>query len=94
LIGFIAAAFVLGTLISLGEKPDASRAILYATAVAASLFCVYLPGTLWLAHYLGISIPAAAGIATLPYIPLDLVKALLAVSLALPIRRRLKTAVR
>ena len=89
LIGFPIAAFVFGTFITRKTSPFWINALI---AVILSLAIIYIPGTLWLGHILSLSLSKAFTIGSLPYIPLDLVKAVLVLLLATPVRKRLQSA--
>lgn len=60
--------------------------IFLAVEVFGSLLC-YTTGIPWLAHYLHISLNKAMVLGFYPYVPGDLVKALLTTLIVLPIRR-------
>jgi biotin transport system substrate-specific component len=63
-----------------------------AGAMALSLIPCYLLGTAWLAVYLDKSFAAAAMAACVPFIPFDLLKALLAAGLTRSLSQRLRMA--
>lgn len=82
LLGYIACAAVTSWCIRRRMHP--------LCAMALGLAACYLLGTLWLGHTAGLSLPQAFAAGTLPFIPGDAAKAVLAHMLA----RRLKGAVR
>lgn len=53
---------------------------------------LYLFGTLWLQYQLGLSFTAALMAGVIPYIPGDIVKMILALSLGAPVKKRLLKA--
>ena len=89
LIGFPIASFIFGYCVTRKGSMLGVHTIL---AVVLSLAIIYIPGTLWLGHILSLSLAKAFTIGSLPYIPLDLVKAVLVLLLAAPVRKRLQAA--
>lgn len=89
LIGFPIAAFIFGYLLHKNEKFSWIHASL---AVMCALLVIYIPGTLWLAYTFKLSIVKAFTIGSLPYIPLDVVKSILVLTLAMPLKKRLRQA--
>ena len=89
LIGFPLASFVFGYFLTQKKSMFGVNTII---AVLLSLAIIYIPGTLWLGHTLSLSLTKAFTIGSLPYIPLDLVKAVLVLLLAAPVRKRLQSA--
>ena len=78
LVGFVAAAFVVGWLAERGWDRDIPHAV---AAMIAGEVSIYLFGLAWLAHFVPVSQLLAAGL--LPFIAGDTVK-LVAAALALP----------
>jgi biotin transport system substrate-specific component len=76
LVGFLLAATACGWL-----AQGSRSAIVLALAALIGLALIYLPGTLWLAGFLGFEAAVMQGV--LPFLLGDLVKAALAVALAL-----------
>jgi len=76
LVGFIAAAFVVGLLSEGGwdRKPWSAA----ASMVIGNVF-IYAFGVLWLAHYVGWGAVLQTGV--LPFIPVDIIKIVLATML-------------
>ena len=97
LLGFIAAAFVVGRILERHETPGFLRYLLSMTAGITVYYAVGLP-YLWLIvnFYLGKAITAmgAIKIGFLPFIGLDLVKAGLASVVAHMVAQRVKIATR
>jgi biotin transport system substrate-specific component len=83
LLGFIAAAFLVGYLAERGFDRDWKRvSLMYVAGMAV----IYLFGLLWLAHFTALSNALIAGL--WPFLPGDLLKALCA-ALLLPLARTL-----
>lgn len=78
LVGFVVAAWVVGRLTERCSPIPPGRG---AAAMAAGLAAIYLPGALVLALHWG-SLPRALYYGVLVYLPLDLVKAVAAYSIA------------
>jgi biotin transport system substrate-specific component len=53
---------------------------------------LYLFGTLWLQYQLSLSFPAALMAGVIPYIPGDVVKLILAIAVATPLKKQLLKA--
>lgn len=92
LIGFPIAAFISGLLIEYGEEKKMDSKLAYAIALIAGLLAIYCIGTIQLSKVLDISISKAFLIGSLPYIPLDALKIVIAFIIAAPTRARLKAA--
>lgn len=75
LLGFVPAAMVIAGL----RGPRLSR---QAIALFVGLLTIYVPGTLWLSHVTGLSLEAALTIGVLPYLPGDILKAIIAIAAA------------
>ena len=84
LLGFIAAAFIIGWL--LRRKDSLERAY---TAVLAGIAVVYLFGIVHFAIVTSSSLSAAFMLAALPYLPLEAVKIFIFTPAALRVRTRL-----
>lgn len=83
LVGFIAAAILVGYLAERGLDRDWKRvSVMYSIGMAV----IYVFGLGWLAHFTGVQNAFTAGL--LPFLPGDLLKAVCAASL-LPVARRL-----
>lgn len=87
IIGFILAAFVVGWFIHIYPSNKFSK---YAIAMTLGIFSIYIPGTLQLALVTGLSLQKALMVGTLPYIPLDIVKAVIVSMVAVPVNNRVK----
>lgn len=88
LIGFIFMAVITGLFVEKfrGKLP------LYIVGMILGSLINYLFGSLWLSYQAGISIPAAFATGTIPFIPGDLLKIVIALIIAPPIRKRLVQA--
>ena len=88
IIGYLFLALICGFFIEKapGKLPLQVIGFILGTAV------LYLFGTLWLQLQLGLTFPAALMAGVIPYIPGDIVKLILALSLALPLKKRLHQA--
>lgn len=81
LFGYVAAALVTGILIRIlhPARYNNFRATAYGTLAAiAGMAAVYLPGVLWMAFVLELSLPAALATGVVPFIPGDILKAVVA----------------
>ncbi len=73
IVGFVAAAFVVGWY---AEKYWHRKTVTILLALIIASVAIYAPGLLWLARFVGLQRAVAAGL--LPFIPGDTVKLLLA----------------
>ncbi len=92
LIGFPIAAFLCGLLIEYSEQKKLGPKLAYIGALIAGLFAIYCIGTLQLSLVLDMDLSKAFLVGSLPYIPLDAFKILVAFAIAAPTRARLKAA--
>lgn len=92
LIGFSIAAFVCGWFIEAAETKKIDAKLAYALAFLGGLASIYVLGTLQLAFVLDMALPKAFSIGSLPYLPLDALKIIVAFMVAIPTRARLKAA--
>lgn len=65
------------------KKMDAART---CVAFAATLFIIYAVGILWLSSYLHVSFYQGILIGGLPFLPVDILKAVVALPIAIRIR--------
>jgi biotin transport system substrate-specific component len=82
--GFLAAVVLVGRLTALAK---ATTLPVLATIAAAGLVPVYALGALWLAWQLDVGLVKALAVGVVPFIPLDLVKAALAATVAVALIR-------
>lgn len=88
LVGFVAAAWLVGQL-ARGLDPKSPRAAWQVMAVlAAGTVAIYVPGVYWLARTTGMGSRSALVAGVLPFLPTDALKAVLAASVWLRIARR------
>lgn len=88
LVGFVAAAWLVGQL-ARGLDPKDPRAAWQVMAVlAAGTVAIYVPGVYWLARMTGMGFRSALVAGVLPFLPTDALKAVLAASVWLRIARR------
>ena len=88
LVGFVAAAWLVGQL-ARGLDPKSPRAAWQVMAVlAAGTVAIYVPGVYWLARVTGMGFRSALVAGVLPFLPTDALKAVLAASVWLRIARR------
>lgn len=92
LIGFPIAAFICGLLITYGEQKKLDSKLAYITALIAGILAIYVIGTIQLSVVLGMPLSKAFLVGSLPYIPLDAFKIIIAFAIAAPTRARLKVA--
>jgi len=86
LVGFVAAAFVMGLAVSRARRADVLAAwrgllCLAAGAVAASAL-IYAVGVTWLSLFAGMGLQRAAAVGMLPFLLGDALKAAVAVGAA------------
>ena len=65
---------------------------LYLLGMFLGTAACYLFGSVWMAYQMQLSYLTALSIGTLPYLPADLIKMLLALLLGLPLRRAMTSA--
>lgn len=88
LVGFVAAAWLVGQL-ARGLDPKDPRAAWKVMAVlAAGTVAIYVPGVYWLARMTGMGFRSALVAGVLPFLATDALKAVLAASVWLRIARR------
>lgn len=88
LIGYIFMAAICGYFI---EKYAGNLILQIAGMFLGTVVC-YLFGTVWLAFQASLTFPAALAVGVLPFIPGDLVKLALGLSIGLQLRKRLVKA--
>jgi biotin transport system substrate-specific component len=71
LVGFLLASAFLGELV---ERRSAWSAVSIAAALSASSLLILLSGSLWLMPVLGIGLPQALALGTLPFLAVEAVK--------------------
>lgn len=86
IIGYIFMALICGFFI---DRWDNKFLVSFLGMLLGTAAC-YLFGTVWLAVSMSMTFPQALATGVLPYIPFDLVKLLLALSLGIQVRKRLK----
>lgn len=88
ILGFIPMVLVAGLIIDkLRNRPA-----LCPVVTILSSWIVYIPGSLWLSYSTGISFGAAMLAGVVPFIVLDIIKALLAFAVGMSVYRRLMRA--
>ncbi len=92
LIGFPIAAFICGLLIQLGDAKKIESKLAYIAALIAGMMAIYCIGTIQLSLILGLTLSKAFMIGSLPYMPLDALKVIIAFAIAAPTRARLKAS--
>jgi biotin transport system substrate-specific component len=85
LIGYLFVAFIMGFVIE--NFPN--KVVIHFVGFLASTAILYLFGTVWLQQLMGITFGEALAMAVIPYIPLDLVKIVIACIVGPMIRKRL-----
>ncbi|NOZ77065.1 MAG: biotin transporter BioY [Euryarchaeota archaeon] len=80
IIGFVLAAFLIGWLV---DSYIAARRVRYLVPIfLAGVAIIYACGALWLAHVLGVGMERAIALGVLPFVAVDIMKAVLAAVLA------------
>jgi len=92
LIGFPIAAFLCGLLIQYGDQKKLEPKFASILALFAGILAIYVIGTLQLSMVLNMSLSKAFLVGSLPYIPLDILKIIIAFAIAMPTRARLKAS--
>ena len=90
LIGFVIAAGIVGWIVEKNDKNERNAMVQMVCAMCLGLGVIYIIGTVQLSLVTGLSLKKAFLVGSLPYIPLDALKGLLAVLVAVPTRARLK----
>lgn len=85
IIGYLFLAAICGFFLEKFPK----KPLLHGLGFLLGTLALYLFGTLWLQYQLGLSFTAALTVGVLPYVPGDIVKLILALSLGVPIKKRL-----
>lgn len=88
IIGYVFMALVSGFFI---DKWGGKIWLSFLGMLLGTAIC-YLFGTLWLAHQASLTFPQALMAGVIPYIPADLIKLLLAMTVGIQVRRRLVKA--
>ena len=86
ILGYLAVAYFTGLFVERYED----RLYMHAAGMVLGLLICYSLGTLWLAVSAGMTASAALLSGVLPFIPMDIVKMLLAVAVGVPLRRAIK----
>ncbi|MBM7561050.1 biotin transporter BioY [Fusibacter tunisiensis] len=88
LLGFIPATFLSSSVLRHYKTPKTQH---YIFAFSLGLIGIYLPGTLQLSAVTGLSLDKALTVGSLPYIPLDFIKIIMATWITKSLARHLKT---
>lgn len=88
IIGYLFLALICGFFLQ--KFPE--KLVLHVLGFVLGTIVLYAFGTAWLKYQTGLTFPAALAAGVIPYIPGDIVKLLIAVALAIPLRKRLKQA--
>lgn len=81
LVGFLAGAVIIALL--KGQKNNILR--LGFANVIGGIIVIYLFGVLWLSHVMGIGLIKAFYVGAIPYLPGDLIKAIIAVAISIKV---------
>lgn len=85
LIGFVIAAYLVGRIIESFSEPRPQHYIL--ALIIGNIF-IYGIGAFHLAQVLDLSLSTAIKIGVIPYLPLDVVKCVLTIAIAIPVKKR------
>lgn len=91
LVGFVAGVYVLGLVVERGAEDD-SAYLRFTGGMLLCLMITYLFGLVQLGLVMNLSFKEALLAGAAPFIPADVVKALLAARVAVPVRRALRSA--
>jgi biotin transport system substrate-specific component len=86
LFAFPLSALVGGAVARRLSKTQRSDALRVCAGAVLSVFLIYVVGTTWLSAYLGINLYQAFLVGGLPFIPFDIVKAIVAVPVVMRLR--------
>ncbi len=86
IIGFALGAFVIGWLT---EKIVPQSTLTYILGMLCGILVIYALGTFQLAKVTGMSLQRAFEVGSLPFIPLDILKAFIATIVVVPIKKRI-----
>ena len=89
MIGYIAVAFFTGLFIEKFEN----RLYMHAIGMITGLAVCYGLGTVWLAKVAGMSFEAALAAGVIPFIPMDIIKMIIAGAVGVPLRKALKRVI-
>lgn len=93
LIGYLFVAFISGLFVKkVGSSSAPHNFVLCVFGMILGTVVCYLFGTLWLSYQLTLSFTKALSVGVLPYIPLDILKIILALLLGKSIKKRLSAA--
>lgn len=87
--GYIIGYFFMALICGFFIDKFANNIVISLPGMLLGTAACYLFGTLWLAHQASLSFPAALSAGVLPFIPGDLVKLVLAMTIGLQLRKRL-----
>ncbi len=90
--GYMLGYFFIILFEGLAVKRFPGNRLVHAAGIILGTACCYLIGTLWLGRLLGLTFVKALAAGVIPFIPGDIGKAAVAVSVAPVIRARLQTA--
>ncbi len=86
IIGYIAVAFFAGLFIDKFED----KPYMHAAGMIMGVAVCYTLGTVWLAVSAGMTFNAALAAGVIPFIPMDIVKMVIAIAVGVPVRKALK----
>ncbi|MCL5068378.1 MAG: biotin transporter BioY [Thaumarchaeota archaeon] len=86
LLGFVAGSFVGGLACRKRASSKRNDLVRLCLSAIATLIVIYLIGALWLSLYLGLSLNYALLVGVAPFVPIDALKAVFAVPIALQLR--------
>jgi len=91
LVGFVAGVYVLGLVVERGGEAG-HEYLRFAGAMLLCMVVTYLFGVVQLGLVMNLSLKEAVVAGALPFIPADVLKAVLAARVAVPVRRALRSA--
>lgn len=92
LVGFVAGVYVLGTVVERWPRTEKRQYLVLTAAMVSCMAVTYLFGLFHLAFVTRLPIEKAFLAGVVPFVPADLVKALLAARLAVPVKKALRSA--
>lgn len=89
LIGYLALSFIGGNLLEKGKSQGNKRVINQIMALGAGTIGLYIIGTVWLMYQSNLSMVTALSVGVFPFVILDIIKIILAVSIGNSVKKRI-----
>lgn len=89
LIGYLALSFIGGNLLGKGKSQGNKRVINQIMALGVGTIGLYIIGTVWLMYQSNLSMVTALSVGVFPFVILDIIKIILAVSIGNSVKKRI-----